>query len=56
MVYKNNPSKVPSKELNSFIPIGKLRCSKCNRIVPICYNGLCEKCLRDEPLMVGDAQ
>lgn len=46
MTLKTNP-KISSKELNSFIPIGKLRCLKCNKIVPVCYNGICEHCIKE---------
>lgn len=48
--------KIRPKELEAFIPIGKLKCSSCSKVIEVAYNGLCERCLNKKPKMLGDVQ
>jgi nitrate reductase cytochrome c-type subunit len=55
MVFKNNPSKIPSKELNDHNAIsGRNRCSKCHKNSEFLYNGLCIECSVKMPKKLGD--
>lgn len=56
MAIKNNPTKIPSKVMNRFIPItphGNV-CKSCHKQASILYGDNCAKCLKLEPL--GDFQ
>ena len=57
-MYKNNPSKVPSKELNSAIATlrGRSICDKCKRESILLYNGICPSCLDSMPQKLGDVK